>query len=451
MRGLVVWCLVAGCYSPQIATGVPCGEEDACPAGLACRGGRCELPGTDDAGAADATLDACPAPRCEGADLITCGVATACAHGCDEVGGAHCRQMVPSNGIPPSLLDGATADVTGGDWVLDSETGRISRGPNELRAAGTGIVDGIGFEIVDGMGVFTANSFHLLPTSDWSAAGDNPLVLYAATTIVLDDGAELDVGAYDHRGVAGGHDASTSTSFAGCRGRAGRFHAAGFAEGGGGAGGRDRGGSGAMSNVSGATGIGGTPCATPSTIPLRGGHGGGAGGADPACSGGGGGGGVALVAMHAIEVRGAVGAPGAGGESQATCDGGGGGGGGGAVLVEAPRIIVAGALTANGGGGGAPSGEHGARGSLTTAFPAWGGAFTGPAGTKRGGRGGAGTTAPTGGETYTEVDAMTLTPILARGGGGGGSAGRIEIRATNADLTDSVVSPPPQISTPELR
>jgi len=451
VRGLVLGCLLAGCYSPQVATGVPCGEDGACPAGLACRDGRCELPDPLDASVLDVAIDACPAPRCEGAELVDCGVATSCPLGCDETGGAHCRQMVPANGLDPALLAGATADVMGGDWALDTETGRIGRGGTELRAAGTGVISGIGFQIVEGLGVFTANRFHLTSTSDWTATGDHPLVLYAATTIVLDKGAELDVGAYDHRGVAGGQDASTSTSAAGCRGRAGRFLAAGFAEGGGGAGGRDPGGDGAPSDDASPTGSGGTQCATPSTIPLRGGHAGGAGGADSACSGGGGGGGVALVAMAAIEVHGAVGAPGAGGESQATCDAGGGGGGGGAVLVEAPVVTVTGALTANGGGGGAPRGSNGNRGPLSTASMAAGGAFTGPGGTKRGGLGGAGTLDPTDGQTYLEIDAETSTTTIARGGGGGGSAGRVEVRALTADLTDAVVSPPPTTSTPELR
>jgi hypothetical protein len=160
--------------------------------------------------------------------------------------------------------------------------------------------------------------------------------------------------------------------------------------------------------------------------------------------GGGGGGAVALVAMESITLGAncAISVPGGGGQTAATADGGGGGGGGGAILIESPVVTLSGALTANGGGGAGPGGTDGSRGHDTDGNPAAAGSFTGPGGTKTGGKGGTGGVSPTAAQTYTYDDGLALpTSVTARGGGGGGAAGKITIKARSPDLTGSTQSP----------
>jgi len=458
MRGaLLLLGIAAGCYQPSPATGRPCAENGACPEGLACIAGTCELPGTGDAAMADtamadAAIDACPAATCSGNDIVGCGAPVTCANGCSEVGGAHCMQLVPSNGVMTSLLVGATANVGGGEnWHFHPYDGEIHRGNQTLRAPGTGVIAGIRFEIIDGMGVFAANSFTSATTDNWSADGPNPLVLFAATTITVR--GDIDVGASGSTGGPGGSDATGSMSGTGCRGRAGRFFSAGFGEGGGGGGGRTAGANGGNSNQGASAGLGGTSCtAAPTTLPLRGGAGGGHGGDSINNAGGGGGGALALIAMDSIVVTGDVGAPGEGGNAGTpgtapTGDGGGGGGGGGAVLLEAPRVTVSGALTANGGGGAAPTTGDGNRGYLGSSTAASGGSFTGPGGTRSGGTGGTGTVSPTVGSTYIQDDALVPpTVIITRGAGGGGAAGRTEIKSLMRTTTGATLSPAPTLS-----
>ncbi len=446
---------MAGCYHPDVASGVPCGAGDACPTGLACENGVCVPPGgSTDAAPPDIAIDACPQAQCENATtLLDCdGSRVTCSNGCDETNGAHCRQLVPSNGIPIALLGGATANITG-NWTFNTETGEIRKGNMILRQAGTGVIAGISFQVIDGMGVFAANRWDVPVNVDWDANGTNTWVLFAATTINVS--GTIDAGASGEVGGPGGSNATTSMSGTACRGRAGRYFLAGFGEGGGGGGGRDGGGDGAPSNMDtgNATGAGGTQCSTrATTIPLRGGAGGGAGAASSLNPGGGGGGAIALVAMESVTVSGAVGAPGGGGASAATGtspggDAGGGGGGGGAVFLEAPIVTITGALTANGGSGASPSSVDGARGSLTTASAAAGGSFSGPGGTRNGGRGGAGSLTPGNGQTYTYDDGLgTPTSIVSRGAGGGGSAGRVQIKATTRTTTGSVLSPAASVS-----
>nr|MDQ3370047.1 hypothetical protein [Myxococcota bacterium] len=66
----------------------------------------------------------------------------------------------------------------------------------------------------------------------------------------------------------------------------------------------------------------------------------------------------------------------------------------------------------------------------------------GPGPTRRGGTGGAGSTAPTAGENYTYDDGTSLT---SRGSGGGGAVGRIEIKRRGGDVT-GLTSPPATIT-----
>jgi hypothetical protein len=425
---------LAGCYHPDITGGAPCATSAECPPGLSCEGGFC----TGSAGSLDAASDGCAALHCEGTSLVTCGVGSTCPAGCAETGGPHCLVLVPSNGLTPAMLDGATADVGGTQWDFDTDTGRIRHGANELRPAGTGVKNGIGYQVVDSMAVFTAHSFAVPAGTTWTAHGDNSLALYAADTISVD--GFVDVGANGTTGGPGGFGGGTTGSNAGCRGKFGGWTAAGFGEGGGGAGGNVVGGNGAPSTGS-TFGAGGTLCDThPTTSPLEGASGGGAGGYDVGGgvlrggAGGGGGGAVALVAMNSVTINGAIGAPGAGGLALSGGDGGGGGGGGGAVLVEAPVVVMHGAVTANGGGGAGPSTDGGSRGHLDDANAAGAGSFN----SRFGGRGCAGTTAPGNAQNYTD---NATTPTISRGGGGGGACGRIELKSVTLDST-GIESPP---------
>ncbi len=433
---VVIAVFLAGCFSPAPRAGAACASNGDCPDGLECAASNtCEKPGTQ------VEPDACPGTACDGDTLIGCGSSTTCAYGC---GGAtpHCLELAPSNGVTVALLAGVTADVSIADLDFDTDNGRITVTDDamvttEIRAAGAGVIAGIGFELVEGNGVFSANSWNIATLEDADATGAPPFVLFARTTITVT--TTLDAGGLTTNGGPGATSGNNSTAPSGCRGRAGRNNTAigaAFGEGGGGGGAVTAGGDGGPSNQANPTGGGGTVCApSPTTIPLRGGSGGGHGGQATGNGGGGGGGAVMLVAMGSIDVSGAIVAPGAGGLSATTGSGGGGGGGsGGAILLEAPIVNVTGALTANGGAGGAPAGgADGARGTLTSRTPAVGGAFScvptpgATPVTRRGGSGAAGTTAPTNGSSCTVQDAMAVT-TSSQGGGGGGALGRIHIR-----------------------
>ena len=392
----------------------------------------------------DAAIDACPETMCIGNELAACGGRLTCALGCAPGGvtkNDHCMEMVPSNGLTTALLVGATADLLGLDYNFNTDSGVVTKDNGmPVRPAGTGVINGIGFTVIDKMAVFSVHSAAVAPlvvsADDWDCHGANAFVLYAATTITV--AGRIDGGANGSNAGPAGGNGGTTASVVGCRGRAGLWQSVGFGEGGGGGGGRTAGGNGAPSTLS-TFGAGGPVCALPTTIPLRGGYGGGAGAYDNALgmahggTGGGGGGAVGLVAMESITIAGQVTSPGEGGVSPVGADGGGGGGAGGSILLESPVVTIAGALTANGGGGGGPSADTGTRGHITDGGTASGGVFNGGAG----GRGGTGTQSPLNGTTGTDA-----TPT-ARGGGGGGAAGRTEIKTRSRTTNGAVLSPTP--------
>lgn len=431
--------LVVGCYHPSPPAGAPCNSRGECPSGLACVDDLCQDP---DAVAADAAVDACPAATCEGNDLAGCGSRITCALGCAPIAEPHCIELAPSNGVPVSLLAGATADLSGRDLDFNTDDGSVTRdGGMPYRAAGPGVIAGIGFTVIDKMGVFTFHSA-IVPalvssSDDWDSDGANALVLFAATTINV--AGRIDAGGHGTNAGPAGFNGGTTASMFGCRGHAGLWQSAGVGEGGGGGGGRTAGGDGAPSTGS-TFGAGGSSCTQPTTIPLRGGYGGGAGGFDMVAStghggsGGGGGGAVALVAMESITITGQVTSPGEGGASPTSGDGGGGGGAGGAILIESPVVTIAGAVTANGGGGGAPSSTPGQRGHIADTSAAQGGTFDSGVG----GRGGTGAITPGTGTT-------AAVGTDARGGGGGGAAGRTQIKARSRTITGAVLSPTPTL------
>lgn len=446
MRSAVAFVLLlGGCYHPTPPAGAPCNSRGECPSGLECVDDLCQPPGTL---SVDAAIDACPETACLGNELAGCGSRVTCALGCADTGGTvkgpHCMELVPSNGVTTALLIGATADITGIDFDFNTDTGEVTKeGGVLVRPAGTGVINGIGFTIVDKMAVFSVHSASVAPLAnagdDWDADGANAFILYAATTIeVL---GRIDVGANGTDAGPAGSSGGQSNNIVGCRGRAGLWQAIGIGEGGGGGGARTAGGNGAPS-MSLTFGAGGPSCASqPSTIPLRGGYGGGPGGYDATAAtvkggaGGGGGGAIGLVAMESITISGQVTAPGSGGDSPASADGGGGGGAGGAVFLEAPVVTITGALTANGGGGGAPSANDGSRGHTNDGSAADGGVF----GNGAGGRGGTGSVSPGNGTTATDA-----TPS-ARGGGGGGAAGRTHVKSRSRTTTGAALSPAPAL------
>ncbi len=436
--------LLAGCFHPSPPDNIACNTSRECPSGLSCSlDNRCVLPGelTDAGGvdgAPDAMIDACPTAACAGADLVDCTGTVTCSNGCVATNGPHCAALVPSNGISVGLLNGSTGELTNPKYDIDASSGRIKSGPNTVRQPGTGVISGIGFAMVNGYAVFTAQRMDLGANGNWNVTGPTPVVFFSATTITI-TGA-LDAGGQTAQGGPGGQTSGSDL----CDGAAGMEYSTGFADGGGGGGGATAGADGGatMSTI---TGTGGHACAgAPTTIPLHGGEAGGAGGVDGTGTlfggrGGGGGGAIALVAMESITINsaGAVGSPGGGGESTATGDGGGGGGGGGAVLLESPIVMISGSLTANGGGGGAPyGGASGNRGSVHTANAATGGVYM----TGAGGAGGVGGVAPVAGTVFSD-----LTPS-ARGGGGGGAVGRMEIKSRSSSTTGATLSPAPVAS-----
>jgi len=433
MRGLALAPLVlAACFKPAPQAGAPCNDLGECPSGLSCIDNVCVTgPGSGP------QPDACPGARCEGDTVVNCdGSVSQCPLGCSLDGGPHCLQLVPSNGVTVDLLDGVTGSLMADKLSFDTGSGQIRRQATIIRNGGEGLVDGVGFHIIDGMAVWSALVFTLPPGEEWTFTNDHAVVLFAATTITVE--GTLDLGANNAARGPGGNNGGQNATAVPCRGSAGKAFAVGFGEGGGGGGGETAGGNGAPSNQT-TFGSGGSQCSQPSAIPLRGGNGGGAGGFDGSLrggAGGGGGGALALVAMLGITIDNAtIGAPGAGGLSGAAGDGGGGGGSGGAIMLETPFLIVDdSALTANGGGGAAGRASAGARGNLGSESTAAGGNFNGALG----GRGGAGTTPPTNGQNFNDG----ATNTISVGGGGGGAAGRIVFRTISASTTNTVVSPP---------
>jgi hypothetical protein len=458
----IAWVLgiaMVGCYSPSPVPGSPCSSQGTCPAGLECRNNVCELPAGGDAASdapIDVPVDACANLTCDGPTLIACGERFACEQGCNLEPVAHCRALRPVNGLTVDLLAGATADVADETWTFDTDTGRIWFGSDELRPAGIGVRGGIQFQIVDDVGVFAANSFVLGTSHRWRGDGSHPLALFAATSITI--AGELDGTAAFAEPGPGGTPGTGSTSLAmPCAGRAGRFLSSQRGEGGGGAGGSAAGGTGGASNGGASTGVGGASCTERSTTtPLRGGAGGGHGAATSENAGGGGGGAIALVAMASITITpsGVVSVSGGGGTSGPVAspsgEAGGGGGAGGGLLLEAPTVTVRGALTANGGSGASPSVVDGQDGSKTSSTPVAGGQINSASGTVSGGRGGAGTSGATNGGTFLNDDGLgTPTSVTARGAGGGGATGRIQIRASNRTLDNAVVSPTALFDAPD--
>ncbi|HVK76671.1 MAG TPA: hypothetical protein VM734_25275 [Kofleriaceae bacterium] len=346
--------------------------------------------------------------------------------------------------------------------VVNTDNGEIRVfGGAVIRAAGTGIVNGIGFRTASqGTGVPEVAIFSLASLTVASPsggadglyiAGSRSAILVAAGAVTIAgrvDAAAGRANQQDAAGPGGGAGGTFAAPAGGCApGQPGNFSVEQDETGGGG------GGNGSVGAAGGASGVaaGGAvtaslgACAGPDLVPIVGGSGGARGAGDPAGTGigvavgGGGGGAVQITSFTSMTVSGAMSdlyAGGAGGTGSVVELGGGGGGAGGGILLEAPTVTISGGkITANGGGGGsgreANRGDNGNR----AATRASGGAGSGGNGdTGRGGLGSIGAAATQeatigGGETNGT-------------GGGGGGAGVIRINTVSpASISDAVISP----------
>jgi hypothetical protein len=381
----------------------------------------------------DAPAGSCTAPgtSCMADVLSTCTGAGAtpstqtCAWGCIASGTAHCGQLVPTGGaVVPGDLTTPNVGAVQLSGTVNTMTGSITN----LRAAGAGVISGIGFTVRNGVGIFTFQNITI--NGAVTITGGNAAAFVARDSIVVD--AAIELGATSQEpgpgGRRGGNRAASAMGGGGGTGGTGPHDDSSGGGGGGhgalgGAGGRSNG----TNNPNGGAVVGGDTIAT-----LTGGGGGGGGGGPTGGVGGGGGGALQLVAGSSIEINmtGGINAGGAGGAGS-TDDGGGGGGAGGAILLEARTITIAGSLAVNGGGGGgSDGGTAGADGLLVTTRA------SGGDGLANGGQGGA-AGALGGGQGGNAKNA----------GGGGGAVGRIRIntRSGNATITGSISPSPTEI------
>jgi hypothetical protein len=273
-------------------------------------------------------------------------------------------------------------------------------------------------------------------TSNTSATGSRPLVLFSLGTITLATTIVLDVASHRLGSTGAGTQPTVCAAFP-------QAPVSSTTGAGGGAGGSfmNKGGGGGSGGNGSAPGLAPDPDTAAPTV-LRGGCRGQTGGEAATGSGGAfgaGGGAVYLLARTSIGLAGAINASGAGGIGGLTAGGGGGGGAGGMIVLAAPSITSSSArLLANGaGGGGAGGANNGIGGSdpnpLTLSTPAQGG--NGGAGNGCGGQGMGGSGAAT-----TVVAGAGETGSIGNtcgGGGGGGAIGYIRSSVAISGVTSS--------------
>ena len=361
--------------------------------------------------------------------------------------GGGCEQLlpfIPSNFSPCDLgpLEGPIAlDQTGSPYVLDTDSGRLTRpdGTNE-------ILDGI---LIDQLGApdlfaIATTSFTVAAGVELEVDGSNALAVVSTGDIAVD--GRIDVGASGDSNGPGGDDDGACAAGSGDLGELRSRGGTDFAGTGGGGGGfAEAGGAGApVEEADDPSGVdGGAAGGSADLTPLRGGCAGGSGGVGGVNGGdgGGGGGAIQLVAGDELTVDGVITARGGGGEGiQSALNGGGGGGGGsgGGILLEAMMLAVNGAVTANGGGGG-----EGTRTDNSTQDGADGADdLTGRAAGGTGGNGGDGGAGGSlvGEDGLTGLVGDSIAGALAGGGGGGGSAGRIRLRGVAASPVIDVLA-----------
>lgn len=328
---------------------------------------------------------------------------TACVLGCSP-DDSRCATFAPSNSLSDALAMAASegdvvfpgvANIDDAGQIVEDQTGAVSNVKSIL-------VSQIG---VASIRVYIAKSFSFHSANVMSATDATHPIAFVATGPITFDGV-VDAAITTRHNFGPGGQISTAP----CTGEGG-------GRGGGGGGNATAGGRGSPMAVSIPTpGAAGGP-AQPADVfePLVGGCAGGNDG-DPTLFGGLGGAALEFVSLTSITVSGSgtinVGGHGGGDDM--------GGGAGGNVLFEAPAVTIDGKVTANGGSGGA-CGMEGNNGTLT-AMPAArvGGCMSsGGISPAYSGAGGTATDAP--------GDGLADTANL-RGGGGGGSVGRVEIK-----------------------
>jgi hypothetical protein len=287
---------------------------------------------------------------------------TACTWGCSTTGGAHCAGLVPAGGgvgsgdVMAGTFTGLvpTTIGTGSAMIVDGTDGRIGTmfDSRRFRSDGTGIINGIDFELRGNVAMFRFAS--LTVSGPVFLVGPNPIAFVADGPIDVEDvidarGGGCTNGGAGTNGGPGGFDGGNTGADA--MGMGAGHGGGGNDDAGGGGGHGGKGGTGANNKTGG-------PMFGNATISVLTGGGGGGGGKDT--QGGGGGGALQLVSNATITIGGpgGINAGGCGGHSGLgnSHAGGGGGGAGGTILIEAVRIAIAGALAVNGGGGGGNNG-----------------------------------------------------------------------------------------------
>lgn len=385
----------------------------------------------------DASICAEAGSTCVGDVLRVCEAAgespvdSTCSWGCVE-GEPRCGALDPTGGVvdtsdlvaDPLLLD----QTINGTVTIDTSSGAMGA----VRPAGSGVINGIGFEVRAGIGIFRFKSV---------VFGGTMLLVGTLPAAFVADGAITVGGSVDARGSCatnnagpgGGQGGGPSTDGQGTgRGRRGTSAGSSDVSGGGGGGfgapGSKGGDGGPIGNVPG--GAGGPTFGDFQILSLVGGSGGGGGGrGGDGGVGGGGGGAVYLASNTSIAIAGGINAGGCGGSpAENSLGGGGGGGSGGSILLEAPTVVVDGQLGVLGGGGG-PAGT----GSAGEDAPLTGAASGGISDVDgRGGNGGSSA-------------ALSGTPGQndGRAGGGGGSVGRIRINTRSGTVGGVGSTSPP--------
>ena len=320
--------------------------------------------------------------------------------------------------------------------TFNTETGTIGPG---VRPAGAGILNGIGFEVRQGVGVFRFHALRIGPITApiVNVVGENALALVAVTTVELNE-VIINLQACTDLPAAGrgaGGVGGANGGVGGTGGGTGGGGGTGSTSGCGGGGGGGLGGLGGLGGMGGNVPGGSRGTADPSERLVGGGGGGGGGscGSLPGGQGGNGGGAIQIVANQLVRIFGtttpplpfevhgilASGCGGAGGNAAAPRAGGGGGAGG-TILIESSAVQLDTVMLAANGGGGGGREASGANGRFDLGVAQGGGP-----------NGGNGSGVSPDGDAGGNVS-------MGAAGGGGGAAGRIRINT--ADGTVVIVS-----------
>jgi len=352
--------------------------------------------------------------RCGSAGLVE--EIETCALGCD-VGGERCTDVDPSNGLATylDLTDDAPAIVLLDGAIIDTDAGTIENGDGSL-------LDVPEFQIPapsEGLPVRIL-AVKSIEFGDTRIRGTQALAIVSDGDVIVHGHVRIEAGQVTEGACVGAGGTCMGLV---CGGQGG---------GGFGAAGGD-GGQASADACNGAAGSGGSASGNASLVPLRGG-----------CPGGGdGGGALQLVSRTLILVEDGLGDDFLNAGGKAGANPGPSGGSGGGILLEAPRVVVSTGtgLVANGAGGqgGVPCAPGDGEDGGLDGLPAAGGTCTASE-AAAGGAGGAELEAARDGGS---VSAKLGCNSFIRGGGGGGSVGRIRVNVpVSADFSDSGVSRP---------